>query len=175
MKKLATNILSFIFLVCKNFLLFFLIIGANIKATAKRRETTPPNFDGIDRRMAYANRKYHSGWMWIGATIGFAGEKFSTSPARYGKQVAINMVVITIGVVVFRSFIEKIGENSIFSMFSLEPVGLDDPVSCSIAMWTITRIVIIIGVMKCREKNRVRVGCETEKFPHIHSTSDFPM
>jgi len=44
------------------------------------------------------------------------------------------MVVITIGVVVFRSFIEKIGENSIFSMFSLEPVGLDDPVSCSIAM-----------------------------------------
>lgn len=63
MKKLATNIISFIFLVCKNFLLFFLIIGANIKTTAKRRETTPPNFDGIDRRMAYANRKYHSGWM----------------------------------------------------------------------------------------------------------------
>lgn len=24
---------------------------------------TPPSFDGIDRRMTYANRKYHSGWM----------------------------------------------------------------------------------------------------------------
>lgn len=27
------------------------------------RAITPPSFDGIDRRMAYANRKYHSGWM----------------------------------------------------------------------------------------------------------------
>jgi len=23
--------------------------------------TTPPNFDGIDRKIAYANKKYHSG------------------------------------------------------------------------------------------------------------------
>lgn len=32
----------------------------------------------------------------------------------------------------------------------------------------------IIGVMKWSEKNRVRVGWETENPPHIHSTKDFP-
>lgn len=26
----------------------------------------------LHRRIAYANRKYSSGWMWIGVTIGFA-------------------------------------------------------------------------------------------------------
>jgi len=34
----------------------------NTRIEAKRA-TTPPNLEGIDRRMAYANRKYHSGWM----------------------------------------------------------------------------------------------------------------
>ena len=32
-----------------------------------------PSLLGIDRRIAYANRKYHSGWMCTGVTIGFAG------------------------------------------------------------------------------------------------------
>jgi len=44
------------------------------------RQITPPSLLGIERRIAYANRKYHSGWMWIGVTRGFAGIKFSTSP-----------------------------------------------------------------------------------------------
>lgn len=35
--------------------------------------TTPPNLFGIDRRIAYANRKYHSGLMWGGVLSGFAG------------------------------------------------------------------------------------------------------
>jgi len=29
----------------------------------RRRAITPPNLLGIDRRIAYANRKYHSGWI----------------------------------------------------------------------------------------------------------------
>jgi hypothetical protein len=33
----------------------------------------------------------------------------------------------------------------------------------------------ISGVMKCREKNRFSVGCETENPPHIHITLLFPM
>ena len=33
---------------------------------------TPPSLLGIDRKIAYANRKYHSGTMWGGVTIGFA-------------------------------------------------------------------------------------------------------
>lgn len=43
-------------------------------------EITPPNLLGIDRKIAYANRKYHSGWIWIGVTKGFAGIKLSGSP-----------------------------------------------------------------------------------------------
>jgi hypothetical protein len=42
--------------------------------------STPPNLDGIERKITYANKKYHSGWMCNGATNGFAGLKFSTSP-----------------------------------------------------------------------------------------------
>lgn len=65
-------------------------------------------------------------------------------------------------------------ENFILSMFSLVPVGFDDPVLCSIIRCTRTIITIVIGVITCSEKNRVRVGWETEKFPHNHSTMIFP-
>ena len=44
------------------------------------RAMTPPNLLGIDRRIAYANKKYHSGWMWGGVTNGLAGIKLSGSP-----------------------------------------------------------------------------------------------
>ena len=40
---------------------------------------TPPSLLGIDRRIAYVNKKYHSGWMWIGVTMGLAGRKLSGS------------------------------------------------------------------------------------------------
>lgn len=43
---------------------------------------TPPNLLGIDRKIAYANKKYHSGWIWTGVTKGLAGVKFSGSPKR---------------------------------------------------------------------------------------------
>lgn len=44
------------------------------------RARTPPSLFGTDRRMAYANRKYHSGLMWAGVTRGLAGVKLSGSP-----------------------------------------------------------------------------------------------
>ena len=50
------------------------------------RARTPPSLFGIDRRMAYANRKYHSGLMWGGVTNGLAGVKFSGSPKRFGEK-----------------------------------------------------------------------------------------
>lgn len=43
------------------------------------RAMTPPSLLGIDRRIAYANKKYHSGWMWMGVTRGLAGVKLSGS------------------------------------------------------------------------------------------------
>lgn len=51
-----------------------------------RRARTPPSLLGIDRRMAYANRKYHSGLIWGGVTRGLAGVKLSGSPKRLGKN-----------------------------------------------------------------------------------------
>ena len=35
--------------------------------------TTPPNLFGIERRIVYAQRKYHSGLIWRGVERGFAG------------------------------------------------------------------------------------------------------
>ena len=52
----------------------------NKMAIDRARAITQPNLLGIDRRIAYAKRKYHSGWMWTGVTKGLAGVKLSGSP-----------------------------------------------------------------------------------------------
>ena len=44
---------------------------------------TPPSLFGIERRIAYANKKYHSGWIWVGVTRGFEIIKFSLSILEY--------------------------------------------------------------------------------------------
>ena len=53
-------------------------------AIDKAKATTPPSLLGIDRKIAYAIKKYHSGWIWTGVTRGFAGIKFSGSPNTQG-------------------------------------------------------------------------------------------
>lgn len=53
---------------------------------AENKATTPPNLLGIDRKIAYIQRKYHSGLIWIGVTKGFAGKKFSGSVNRWGSN-----------------------------------------------------------------------------------------
>ena len=64
-------------------------IGTTINTKMEnKRASTPPSLFGIDRRMAYANRKYHSGLMWGGVTRGLAGVKFSGSPKRFGENSA---------------------------------------------------------------------------------------
>ena len=40
----------------------------------------PPSLFGIGRRIAYAYRTYHSGWICTGDARGFAGVKLSGSP-----------------------------------------------------------------------------------------------
>ena len=49
-------------------------IGMRARIRIERTKArTPPSLLGIDRRIAYANRKYHSGLMWGGVLSGFAG------------------------------------------------------------------------------------------------------
>ena len=45
---------------------------------------TSPSIFRIDRRIAYANRKCHSGWICTGVTCGFAGVKLSGSLKMLG-------------------------------------------------------------------------------------------
>lgn len=40
---------------------------------------TPPSLLGIERKIAYANKKYHSGRIWDGVDNGLAGIKLSGS------------------------------------------------------------------------------------------------
>lgn len=55
----------------------------------KTKATTPPNLLGMERKIAYANKKYHSGWIWMGVLRGLATLKFSGSPIEKGKIRAI--------------------------------------------------------------------------------------
>ena len=47
---------------------------------------TPPNLLGIARKIEYANKKYHSGLMWVAVFIGFAILKLS-------KVIKINRII----------------------------------------------------------------------------------
>jgi len=51
----------------------FLFMGKSNIVTEANKAITPPSLEGMERKMAYANRKYHSGWIWMGVTIGLAG------------------------------------------------------------------------------------------------------
>jgi len=71
-------------------------MGTSIRTRIEnRRARTPPNLLGIERRMAYANRKYHSGLICGGVTSGFAGVKLSGSPRRLGVKRAIHVSPIS--------------------------------------------------------------------------------
>ena len=72
------------------------------------------------------------------------------------------------------SLMVNMGLNLTLSVLVMVFVGFDDPFSCSKIRWAITKAAIIMGIIKCREKNRLRVGCETEGPPQIQLTRSFP-
>lgn len=83
--------------------------------TEAAKASTPPNLLGMERRMAYANRKYHSGLIWGGVARGFAGVKFSGSPRRLGEKNARDSRGMNISVKPRISFKEKYGWKGILS------------------------------------------------------------
>lgn len=80
-KKIKKKIKQKSFLKELNFDLILIFWKGLIKKIKilNKRAITPPILFGIDRKIAYANKKYHSGLMWIGVTIGLASIKFSES------------------------------------------------------------------------------------------------
>lgn len=70
--------------------MFILVNGkVNRIRSAANSASTPPSLFGIDRKIAYTHRKYHSGLMWIGVTSGFATIKFSGSVNKSGANSVI--------------------------------------------------------------------------------------
>lgn len=57
--------------------------------SAANRAMTPPNLLGIERKIAYTHRKYHSGLICTGVTNGFAKRKFSGSVIKLGVKSTI--------------------------------------------------------------------------------------
>lgn len=126
----ATIVQNMIFLIGQNWflLIFFFIIGIAINTMIDEISvSTPPSLFGTDRNIVYANKKYHSGWMWLGVINGLAGEKFSGSISMNGFIIIIAIIVI-IRLILNMSFIEKYGWKGIFLMFLFVPSGLLDPV-----------------------------------------------
>jgi len=57
-----TSIQNFVFIEILNFVVFFFVFIMIVRIKIDiPRAITPPSFDGIDRKITYANRKYHSG------------------------------------------------------------------------------------------------------------------
>jgi len=83
------------------------------------RAKTPPSLLGIDRRIAYANRKYHSGLMWTGVTRRIAGVNLSASFAMFGSFRVNNFSIMLVRVNSKMSFTLKYGWNGILSVFCL--------------------------------------------------------
>ena len=129
---------------------------------------------GIARKIEYENRKYHSGWIWLGVIIGFAIIKLLWSLSKYGKiKVKIKNIHINI-INPIKSLIKKYGEKVILSKFLLIPNGLLDPVKCKKNKGINVNIMIINGRIKWIEKNRVKVALLIENPPQIQITIEFP-
>lgn len=62
------------------------------------------------------------------------------------------------------------GVNKILFIFLLIPNGLLDPVIWRKNKWIIVKNIIKNGIIKCKQKNRVKVGLLTENPPQIHWT-----
>ena len=70
---IGLNVRDFILLVCTKG-------NDNTITKLATKASRPPNLLGMALNIAYANKKYHSGTMWIGVTSGFDDIKFSASP-----------------------------------------------------------------------------------------------
>ena len=111
----------------------------------------PPSLFGIDRRIAYAYRTYHSGWIYTGDARGFAGVKLSGSPRI---QVPVGLVSIIMIMIANprMSFPVKYGWIGILSVFLFNPSWLFEPVWFRNSRWIIVIAAIANGIRKCNAK-----------------------
>jgi len=135
---------------------------------------TPPNLFGMERRIAYANKKYHSGTICGGVTKGLATIKLSGSPRILGENITKvtnppnKIIKPTV------SFTLKYQWKGILFVILETPKGLFLPVLCNKAICNPAIAATINGTTKWKVKNRVRVALLTEYPPHSHITNLSP-
>ncbi len=172
---METSNQNLVFLIVLNFdVLLFLKIKILIIRTENNKDTTPPSLEGKERKIAYANKKYHSGWIWRGAIKGLALLKFSTSPKILGVLETISIITTIKTTSGIKSFKVNKVLNLTLSMFARFPILLEEPFSCNKIRCKITITKIIMGKIKCMEKKRVNVGWEIEGPPQIQFTNSVP-
>lgn len=153
-KNTIKNVIIIVFFIGlnleENLLLFWIGLISKIKILMNSA-TTPPILLGILRRIAYANKKYHSGWIWIGVFSGSAGMKFSGSLEIYGEIIMIMENNTSEKITPTISFTVKNGWNSILSLFIEILIGFEDPVVCNEIIWINAMAAIINGKRKWSE------------------------
>ena len=83
-------------------------IGINKRNNKEaNRPTTPPSLFGTVRKIAYANKKYHSGTICEGVDNGLARMKLSGSPRRFGIKRTSLVITEVMTTKPTRSLIEK--------------------------------------------------------------------
>lgn len=100
--------------------------------------------------------------------------KFSTSPNMLGVREIILVKEMAIRIMGMVSFTKNRGLNFSLSVLVLMFEGFEDPFSCRRIRWISTITVMIIGKRKCSEKNRFRVGWDTDGPPQIQVTRSLP-
>lgn len=129
-KRIESRVHSFVFFRILNFVDFdFFVMNMIMIRMEEARARTPPNFDGRERSTTYINRKYHSGWICSGAINGLAVLKFSISLRMFGVCETIIAIRVMIRMIIVLSLSENKGLNLILSIWGLEFVGLEDPLS----------------------------------------------
>ena len=92
-------------------LLYWVFVGFTKRIKRIRidlsKATTPPNLLGMERKIAYANKKYHSGWICTGVTKGLAGTKLSGSINTKGLDSTIIVSADNAIIPLTKSFVEK--------------------------------------------------------------------
>ena len=135
---------------------------------------TPKPFLGIHRKIAYANKKYHSGTICSGVDIILAMEKFSGSPTRYGfKKIKTSKIKKTIKKNI-TSLATKNGWKLRMLYFLKILLGFWLPVLCKKKTWSPTNLAIKIGTQKWIAKKRIRVAFEILNPPQTQNTISGP-
>jgi len=117
---------------------------------ARANPRSPPSFLGIERRIAYRCKKYHSGWMCKGELDKSETAKFTGSADQSGKARAHNHIIHML-LMFTMSLYKKRWPNLIFSLEEAPmPPGTELPPKCNNTKCKITTIKMIKGTKKCK-------------------------